>query len=112
MLVLIDTWWNVNSTWEWEENGGCLVLIDTWWNVNYISFQLYLPRIGFNRYMVECESRFLNRIFYHFLVLIDTWWNVNIQALLPEQKNYIVLIDTWWNVNHLEEINRHDLEVF
>ena len=23
------------------------VLIDTWWNVNYVSFQLYLPRIGF-----------------------------------------------------------------
>ena len=37
--------------------GAGTVLIDTWWNVNYVSFQLYLPRIGFNRYMVECEYK-------------------------------------------------------
>ena len=34
VLVLIDTWWNVNVTrllaGDWEN----AVLIDTWWNVN------------------------------------------------------------------------------
>ena len=54
--VLIDTWWNVNKILAIKSHKILTVLIDTWWNVNYVSFQLYLPRIGFNRYMVECES--------------------------------------------------------
>ena len=54
---------------------------------------------GFNRYMVECESRFLNQIFYHFLVLIDTWWNVNEWLTAYNEHSASVLIDTWWNVN-------------
>ena len=33
-LVLIDTWWNVNtSEGSYPQTEG-LVLIDTWWNVN------------------------------------------------------------------------------
>ena len=36
VVVLIDTWWNVNtaivSTWT----PPLLVLIDTWWNVNQV----------------------------------------------------------------------------
>ena len=57
VLVLIDTWWNVNQLAE----GGVLkkgqVLIDTWWNVNVFQ-QIQFPscQLGFNRYMVECES--------------------------------------------------------
>ena len=32
-----------------------LVLIDTWWNVNTIFDSAGTPSFGFNRYMVECE---------------------------------------------------------
>ena len=31
----------------------------------------------FNRYMVECEWRFIKRMYPRYIVLIDTWWNVN-----------------------------------
>mgnify|MGYP006902656107 CR=1 FL=1 len=79
--------------------GAGTVLIDTWWNVNYVSFQLYLPRIGFNRYMVECEL--YDKVIASFpaLVLIDTWWNVNTKICFFQFLDEIVLIDTWWNVN-------------
>ena len=34
-----------------------LVLIDTWWNVNNLFIINYeIQGFGFNRYMVECES--------------------------------------------------------
>ena len=33
-----------------------LVLIDTWWNVNFTNnTNEQTVRVGFNRYMVECE---------------------------------------------------------
>ena len=47
LTVLIDTWWNVNIRLHPFLSTHRQVLIDTWWNVNYVSFQLYLPRIGF-----------------------------------------------------------------
>ena len=34
VLVLIDTWWNVNSNEEALNRYMAYVLIDTWWNVN------------------------------------------------------------------------------
>ena len=34
LIVLIDTWWNVNATEVWKATPGDAVLIDTWWNVN------------------------------------------------------------------------------
>ena len=34
------------------------VLIDTWWNVNTTFFRPYIQGAGFNRYMVECELIF------------------------------------------------------
>ena len=34
MLVLIDTWWNVNEYAKEELRAEISVLIDTWWNVN------------------------------------------------------------------------------
>ena len=34
-----------------------IVLIDTWWNVNSECFASYSGTVGFNRYMVECECR-------------------------------------------------------
>ena len=55
-LVLIDTWWNVNTDKSEFYRGRLLVLIDTWWNVNTIC--------------TKCNGS-------HAHVLIDTWWNVN-----------------------------------
>ena len=54
-----------------------LVLIDTWWNVNCCSQTSWRFRMGFNRYMVECESRIASSDSGICNVLIDTWWNVN-----------------------------------
>ena len=34
VLVLIDTWWNVNQSFGEEQLKEAFVLIDTWWNVN------------------------------------------------------------------------------
>ena len=36
VLVLIDTWWNVNYTTYKRSCYSLLVLIETWWNVNSI----------------------------------------------------------------------------
>ena len=55
-IVLIDTWWNVNSYILQSSSAHCPVLIDTWWNVN-----------SFIR--IQCQM--------WLMVLIDTWWNVN-----------------------------------
>ena len=80
-LVLIDTWWNVNSGFSSDASTVILVLIDTWWNVN--------------------DERLTKRV-YTLDVLIDTWWNVNYiqqSKILNPNK---VLIDTWWNVNSFE----------
>ena len=54
---------------------------------------------GFNRYMVECESRNVYALDPSELVLIDTWWNVNCIRHFERLKHIYVLIDTWWNVN-------------
>mgnify|MGYP006994341523 CR=1 FL=1 len=56
-------------------------------------------RIGFNRYMVECECFSIGRRYWIVCVLIDTWWNVNTTILLVVEVLLNVLIDTWWNVN-------------
>ena len=55
-LVLIDTWWNVNTRSRYTLKYSYNVLIDTWWNVNkVVRFEISAGRF----------------------VLIDTWWNVN-----------------------------------
>ena len=58
-----------------------VVLIDTWWNVNTWMRGSHLQEgLSFNRYMVECEWAYqLYDLFFPF-VLIDTWWNVNVSA--------------------------------
>ena len=54
--VLIDTWWNVNNIPFSLFFDFCRVLIDTWWNVNRIGVvPISAKDVGFNRYMVECE---------------------------------------------------------
>ena len=100
MLVLIDTWWNVNQSTSTKEFVNVAVLIDTWWNVNLGNGTQIGTTIGvlidtwwnvnsnklgagveaverFNRYMVECEFLPLKLIGKPISVLIDTWWNVN-----------------------------------
>ena len=48
-----------------------LVLIDTWWNVNAVKSILNLHSVNrFNRYMVECES---NKSSWKSVV----WWSFN-----------------------------------
>ena len=56
VVVLIDTWWNVNVDYDGMVLRVEQVLIDTWWNVN-------------------TERPDIN--IFHAVVLIDTWWNVN-----------------------------------
>ena len=57
MLVIIDTWWNVNLGAITIEETKAPALIDTWWNVNYkTKVTTSKTASGFNRYMVECES--------------------------------------------------------
>ena len=53
----------------------------------------------FNRYMVECEYFYFTCRYCFTTVLIDTWWNVNKLRDTPVLADRIVLIDTWWNVN-------------
>ena len=55
VLVLIDTWWNVNLFPALLPLASVLVLIDTWWNVNHTWDELQAKEVCFNRYMVECE---------------------------------------------------------
>ena len=61
LIVLIDTWWNVNKDTPQNRNKAMRVLIDTWWNVNFADCSKYL---------------------FQFPVLIDTWWNVNFGDLI------------------------------
>ena len=61
MLVLIDTWWNVNSYVNDTKESPKNVLIDTWWNVNEEGHKVY---------------------YFTPDVLIDTWWNVNLIPFL------------------------------
>ena len=58
-----------------------LVLIDTWWNVNTLALFQLVKWLCFNRYMVECELCFISIILATYRVLIDTWWNVNYDRL-------------------------------
>ena len=83
-----------------------MVLIDTWWNVNVIPKTFAKIFDGFNRYMVECESRFWRRAYIISCVLIDTWWNVNLAEAGTSNIIIGVLIDTWWNVNTPEQVQK------
>ena len=56
VVVLIDTWWNVNTFRIVNRDIVSKVLIDTWWNVNKVRAKVF----------EEGKA-----------VLIDTWWNVN-----------------------------------
>ena len=99
-LVLIDTWWNVNTNITSDIARRCKVLIDTWWNVNINNYDSHTKSTSFNRYMVECESHQINiilnaeRSFNRYMVECESN-SVSIAVLVVTP----VLIDTWWNVN-------------
>ena len=70
-IVLIDTWWNVNISKPARYYTFDIVLIDTWWNVNECQPLLYVIRqCRFNRYMVECEYLLSN-------MSLDAWSSFN-----------------------------------
>ena len=67
---------------------------------------------SFNRYMVECEYQRLTEIENRGMVLIDTWWNVNYLMMQLRKAFNSVLIDTWWNVNAEQgDVSEYDLSV-
>ena len=77
-----------------------LVLIDTWWNVNLTLDDISFHRLAsFNRYMVECELREdwkpekEPNSFNRYMVECESWSKY---SMFPIN---LVLIDTWWNVN-------------
>ena len=78
MLVLIDTWWNVN-----EEIKSEVKIDDTSFNRYMVECELMKQKYflhfsgSFNRYMVECELDYDGLVLRVEQVLIDTWWNVN-----------------------------------
>ena len=47
LLVLIDTWWNVNVFPANLSDTMHIVLIDTWWNVNPSTVEVIVEQIQF-----------------------------------------------------------------
>ena len=56
LLILIETYWNVNQYPASPQLLQCIILIETYWNVNT------------NRIMVQVDVE---------RILIETYWNVN-----------------------------------
>ena len=77
-IVLIETYWNVNSLMPEPPLMPESVLIETYWNVNA------------QRRAVACRE---------LSVLIETYWNVNVVQWNKFAKVRGVLIETYWNVN-------------
>ena len=88
--VLISTYWNVNADNEIEVEENMIVLISTYWNVNVFEH---------NAEQNKTE------------VLISTYWNVNPKVPL-HQKALRVLISTYWNVNNCQCLNADMAEQF
>ena len=80
-IVLIDTWWNVNTNKKDIIFFNLLLLIDTSWNVYMWNLVSGADYSSFNRYMVECECICSFCRVNFVAVLIDTWWNVNLKIL-------------------------------
>ena len=54
--VLIETYWNVNTSRACVTEGGDLVLIETYWNVNHeVMSKRSKLNIGINRNILECK---------------------------------------------------------
>ena len=46
--------------------------------MSYLQISFFYKH-SFNRYMVECEFRYMSMSQCSVIVLIDTWWNVNVR---------------------------------
>ena len=99
-LVLIETYWNVNSKIFRFINTPPRVLIETYWNVNCIvAYFCYKVYTSINRNILECKYCFSRYSLQQNLVLIETYWNVNISTVIDVTFKGSVLIETYWNVN-------------
>ena len=56
VIVLIETYWNVNPLKKENENSPLFVLIETYWNVNkeYVKMQT-IQELSLNRNILECK---------------------------------------------------------
>ena len=81
MLVLIDTWWNVNiltpQSFGEEQRFNRYMVECEYTEVRNAGIECQ----SFNRYMVECELIFIDVVYLFYIVLIDTWWNVNVSVI-------------------------------
>ena len=100
ILVLIETYWNVNVELNKSPGISVIVLIETYWNVNQNSLSLLNPkRLRINRNILECK--FYNRTI---VCKSNTGINRNIleckyQVETHDNHCNYVLIETYWNVN-------------
>ena len=67
-MVLIETYWNVNTALYTALTAIETVLIETYWNVNVFYF---------------------GRLRRSYKVLIETYWNVNILILFPPFADFL-----------------------
>ena len=77
-MILIETYWNVNSGLSNSCPTPEPILIETYWNVNSISLQ-NLPafQMHINRDILECKFDLTGSRYDSKTILIETYWNVN-----------------------------------
>ena len=80
-----------------------LVLIETYWNVNFTIASNGKLSPGINRNILECKLKLFFVLACNISVLIETYWNVNKANGFPEKQEKAVLIETYWNVNWREK---------
>ena len=99
-VVLIETYWNVNTFTFRIQFIGKAVLIETYWNVNLTTPMSSIESAeSLNRNILECKFTSLNIASVVLFVLIETYWNVNLDKRQKKASSNPVLIETYWNVN-------------
>ena len=82
LKVLIETLWNVNTSYFTFDHTFGIVLIETLWNVNGIDKDLIKElEDSFNRNIVECKYGRTACHTWPIAVLIETLWNVNMLSI-------------------------------
>ena len=122
VIILIETYWNVNSSSQNTNDRLRHILIETYWNVNKFSKNCIVTQDYINRDILECKSELISYASsIHIQILIETYWNVNnfnrpfmnrisahINRDILECKSFcsstdrraaMILIETYWNVN-------------
>ena len=90
-LVLIETYWNVNKRRCSIFRDNKPVLIETYWNVNQRRlYDVIKTQARLNRNILECKCVLsLVRDGGVQQVLIETYWNVNCNCRSPESKTLL-----------------------